>query len=174
MDILQNIKEFFSRYFPLHLNATVVALEDDLSDAELELYFSKARERVLREDLHNLTEANNSFRRDNAYLNSCLENVRQYIREVQHELDEVYSSMTPKMSSWPMPVSAHLEDTPFARSYIRVELPALRLSCMVNEAVRRGMYQGYLDEFSDSIARTAHKEVKEAVLDFLKNTLPIK
>lgn len=174
MELLQNIKGFLARYFPLHLNSTVEALEDDLADAELELYFIKAREWCLREEVEVLRETNKELARDNRYLNSNLEQARQCIRALQHELEEVYSSMTPKLSSWPMPVSAQLDDTSPFGSFIRVELPALRLQCLVNEAVRRGMFPGYVDAFADRIASTAHKEVKAAVADILNNLPPVK
>lgn len=174
MELLQNIKGFFARYFPLHLNSTVEDLEDDLADAELELYFSKAREENLRNELTNLRDVNSMLYRDNRYLNENLECARQHIRVVQQELDDVYKSMTPQLSRWPVPASAQLDDSGLYGSIIRVELPPLRLNCMVNEAVRKGLYKGYVDAFADQLATTAHKEVKAAVTDILNNALPIK
>lgn len=174
MKLLQNLKEFFSRYFPLHLNSYVEELEDDLADADMELYFSKVREDVLRMECDSHRHVNADLARDNRYLNSNLEQARQFIRVIQHELEEVYSSMTPKLSRWPVPLSAELDDSSPFGSFVRVELPALRLQCMVNDAVRRGLFEGYVDAFADSIARTAHKEVKAAVADILRNLPPIK
>jgi len=174
MGILQNIKQALARVFPLHLNATVVALEDELDEAEVALYFNQCREENLELELDKAVATNNTYRTENQWLHEGLIRLREGNKALNAELNEVYQSMTPKLSTWPMTVSAHLEDSPVGISFIRVELPALRLSSSVNEAVRRGLFKGYTEVFAENIAKTAHKEVKAAVTDILNATLPIK
>lgn len=174
MGILQNLKDTFFRYFPLHLNETVQALEDEndsLLDA-VEHYVDLLD--AAKRHIQDLQTGNRMVLRENTYMNGVLRAAHGVIQGQQKELDDLYSSMTPKLSSWPMPVSAHLEESHMGVSFIRVELPPLRLHSAVNEAVRRGLYTGYLDAFAERIATTAYKEVKGAVHDLLLNVLPIK
>lgn len=171
MDILQNIKDAFKSVFPLHLNSTVEDLEDDLADAELELYFSKARLENMTKRESFTNEANNALRRENTYLSANLEQARQHIRVVQHELDEEYRRSVPNLDAWTKPASAHLDEARIYGSVIRVELPPLRLNCVIHS---RHMTKGYEEAFAASLASTAYKEVKAAVADILNNLPPIK
>lgn len=175
MRILQNIKEAFGRIFPLHLNSTVMDLEDDLGDAEFVISCQESWNKALNAELDAVAVTNAEYRKENLWLNEGMTRLREGNKALNAELDAVYQSMTPKLSSWPMPISSHLEDSRFPElSFIRVELPPLRLCTAVNEAVRRGLYSGYIETFASHIADTARKEVKEAVSDILQKTLPIK
>ena len=127
MGILQNLKDTFSRYFPLHLNETVQALEDSNEDllGAVEQYVDLLD--AAKRHIQDLQETNRALYRDNTYLNGVLRCAHGVIQEQQKELDALYSSITPKLSAWPMPVSAYLDESHMRQSFIRVELPALRL-----------------------------------------------
>lgn len=168
MNVLQNLKEFFSRYFPLHLNSTVEDLEDDLADAELELYFSKAREENLRDALQVLRETNGALARDNRCLSDNLHAARMYIREQQHELDEFYGRIVPTVNEWPFGAKTSLEETSFSSAVLRLDLPPLRLNTLVTKGIRDGLHKQYQERLAQQLASAAYKEVKEAVLDILK------
>lgn len=172
MTILQRIQEVFSRYFPLHLNSTVEALEDDLAEAIFTGKCHAFHAELLKEKLDAAIKANNEYRKDNTYLESNLLQARQHIRVVQQELDSLYLDMTPKLDSWPVPPQVLLEEGAFGQSFLRVELPRLVLNTSVNDAIRKGLYPGYLGAFADQLADVARKEVKAAVVDVLKISLP--
>lgn len=95
--LLQTLKKFYHSTFPLHCNATVVALEEALADAT----FSVGS---LRAQLNTLSWVNDTYRRENIWLTRVNESLHQNLRVAEEKLEDIYTSATLPLRHPPPPL----------------------------------------------------------------------
>ena len=152
--LLQNIKGFFSRYFPLHLNATVVALEESLADRDFALDCYKRWTEVLQRDIDSLVLTNNAYRRDNMGLMEAL-------KDYQRELEALYRAGLP--STLPVQVDVKVGYSAILDMHaVSIRVPEFRLAMQARDGLMsRGRCKYIAEYMSEQVARAVQVKVLE-------------
>lgn len=158
MNFLQTIKDAFAKVFPLHLNATVVALEDALADAHFAGSCLRSYIEVKQEQIDRAVEANVAYRRENMHM---VEAIKMY----QKELEAEYAKSLPERIVMPA-TGEVLHDGYRDEKVFRLRLPEFRMDFRIGTGTLSPLFAEHL---ADYLSRQCADAFKAKALETLLN-----
>lgn len=172
MKLLQTVKAFFADTFPLHLNKTVKALEETHEGQAFALSCLRSTIKTMVAEMDDLIEANNEYRKQNTRAVWELAHQDMHIRHLQKQLDDLYESMAPKLSQWPLKADARLERGGiFDEWAVRIRVPELDFRMVLSKALRTGNHPEFIEHVAREVAEAYKQQTYKLVTQFLNENL---